>query len=193
MPGSHASSWAQLTMGQYPLPRWTALGLLGANRDSKRGQSAEFLHSNSHSVRAIVCRTLAMLGVTWRSSTQTFPLGDGSGYQLGPILIHHSCQSATRFSRVSSSCLISSPGLCVSFCNVLFPLNNTVEGSSVTSSEKVTLAAFHPGGVTACPTFQPISIPLLPSGHSPLKHPLEWPGYTLPSLFSLSLSNGSPI
>lgn len=116
----------------------------------------------------------------------------GSGHRLGPILIHHSCQSATWFSRVSSSCLISPPGLCISFCDSLFPLNNTLEGSSVTSSKRVSLAAFHSGGFTTCPSLQPISIPLLPSGHSPLKCPLGWPGYALPSLFSLSLSNGSP-
>lgn len=72
------------------------------------------------------------------------------------------------------------------------PLNNAMGEFSVTSSARVALAAFHPGGCTACPCLQAISLPLLPSDHSLLRHPLGWHGCTLPLLFTLSLGDGSP-
>lgn len=57
-----------------------------------------------------------------------------------------------------------------------FSLNNTLGLFSVSFSERVALAALHPGGCTARPSLQPISLPLLRSGHSLQKLPLGSPG-----------------
>lgn len=100
-----------------------ALWLLGTKTSSsQRRWQAEVLHGRFHVVRATVRQALATLGAVGGSSIHPGHLGDGSGYQLGNILVHHGDQphSSQKHHLPASYFFLAFVSQPSSFCNVLF-------------------------------------------------------------------------